>query len=115
MRLGDQMYFKLELNTIRDDLKISPQTCYATNAADSNDKYFLVENGCPNAADGTVQVTNTDDKTVYEWENEAFRFFGDSDAVYVTCEVTVCESSNSASECNRCEAPARRRRALSKS
>jgi len=115
MRLGDQMYFKLELNTIRDDLKISPQTCYATSTADSAEKYFLVQDGCVNAADGTVKVTETDDKTIYEWENEAFRFFGASDAVYITCEVTVCESSNGSTECNRCEATTRRRRALSKS
>merc|ERR1711973_1143 len=116
MRLGDQMYFKLELNTIRDDLKISPQTCYATNTGETGaKKYYLVENGCPNAADGTVKVTDSPDKTVYEWENEAFRFFGDNDAVYITCEVTVCESSNAASECNRCEAKDRRRRAISNS
>ena len=45
LRLGDQMYFKLEMNTIRDDLKIVPQTCYATNSKDSSLKYYLVEDG----------------------------------------------------------------------
>ena len=45
LKLGDQMYFKLEMNTIRDDLKITPQTCYATNAEDSSLKYYLIEDG----------------------------------------------------------------------
>ena len=48
MRLGEQMYFKLEMNTIRDDLKISPKTCYATNTKDSSEKYYLVSDGYVN-------------------------------------------------------------------
>jgi len=110
LRLGDQMYFKLEMNTIRDDLKVVPQTCYATNAKDSSLKYYLVEDGCPNRADGTVKVTETDDLKVFEWENQAFKFFGTSDAVYVTCEVTVCETQSTAAACERCSYMQRRKR-----
>jgi len=115
MKLGDNMYFKLALNTIRDDLKIAPQTCYATNAKDSTEKYNLIENGCPNEGDGTVKVTENEDMTVFEWENQAFKFFGESDAVYVTCDVTVCEDGNDSPACSRCGAgpePPRKRRAI---
>jgi len=110
LRLGDQMYFKLEMNTIRDDLKVTPQTCYATNAKDSSLKYYLIEDGCPNRADGTVKVTETDNLKVFEWENQAFKFFGSSDAVYVTCEVTVCETQSTAAACERCSYMQRRKR-----
>jgi len=113
LRLGDQMYFKLVLNTPRNDLKISPTDCYAKNTEDSDLKYYLIQNGCPNKADGTVKVTDSGEQTVYEWENEAFRFFGDNDAVFVTCEVNVCQSENAATECNRCDDKTRRRRAIS--
>jgi len=110
LRLGDQMYFKLEMNTIRDDLKVSPKTCYATSTKDSSVKYYLVEDGCPNRADGTVKVTESDNLKVFEWENQAFKFVGASDAVYVTCEVTVCENGNTAPECERCSYQQRRKR-----
>jgi len=110
MRLGDQMYFKLQFDTVRDDLKISPKTCYASRAKNSSDKYILVENGCPNKRDGTVKITENKNQKVFEWKNEAFRFFGDSDAVYITCDVIVCKSSDMAAECNRCDANKRRRR-----
>jgi len=110
LRLGDQMYFKLEMSTIRDDLKVAPKTCYATSTKDSSTKYYLVEDGCPNRADGTVKVTETDDMKVFEWENQAFKFVGASDAVYVTCEVTVCESGSTAPECERCSYMQRRKR-----
>jgi len=110
LRLGDQMYFKLEMNTVRDDLKVSPKTCYATSTKDSSMKYYLVEDGCPNRADGTVKVTETEDMKVFEWENQAFKFVGASDAVYVTCEVTVCENGNTAPECERCSYQQRRKR-----
>ena len=58
--------------------------------------HILFLDRCPNRADGTVKVTETVDLKVFEWENQAFKFFGTSDAVYVTCEVTVCETQSTA-------------------
>jgi len=111
MRLGDQMYFKLELNTIRDDLKISPQTCYASSTKDSSERYLLIEDGgCPNMADGTIRIPYENDQKLFKWENEAFRFFGDSDAVYITCNVNVCNSNDYGDDCLRCNSIKRRRR-----
>eukprot|EP00111_Clytia_hemisphaerica_P020197 TCONS_00059522-protein len=111
MRLGDQMYFKLELNTIRDDLKISPQTCYASSTKDSSERYLLIEDGgCPNMADGTISIPYENDQKLFKWENEAFRFFGDSDAVYITCNVNVCNSNDYGDDCLRCNSIKRRRR-----
>jgi len=113
-KLGDQMYFKLEMNTVVDNLKMAPTTCYASNAKDSKDTYPLIQNGCPNAEDGTVKIDETNNKKTFTWSAEAFKFFGPSDAVYVTCDVVVCEENNKAAACQRCDtgAPPRRRRAL---
>jgi len=110
--LGETMYFELELKSQRNDLKMSPQTCYATNARNSNEKYFLIENRCSNPADGTVKIsTGTSTNQLFHWEAKSFRFFESSDAVYFACDVVVCESSNSAQVCERCPSwPLRKRR-----
>ena len=42
-RLGDTMYFKLMLETTKDDLTLSPQNCYATNGVDLVQKYYLIK------------------------------------------------------------------------
>jgi len=110
LKLGDQVYFKLELNSIRNDLRIAPQTCYATSTKHSEERYYLIEDGCPNRADGTVKITETNDKKTFEWEHEAFKFFGGTDAVFVTCDVTICEDNNRSPACERCDFLQRRRR-----
>ena len=61
-------------------------------------------------ADGTIQVPYNSNNKVFEWENEAFRFFGDSDAVYITCNVNVCDSNDFGDGCLRCNSIKRRRR-----
>ena len=43
LKLGAMLYFKIELSSVRNDLKISPQSCYATNTRDSADRYFLIK------------------------------------------------------------------------
>jgi len=37
------MYFKVTLETTRDDLKLSPQNCYATNGVNLQQKYYLIK------------------------------------------------------------------------
>jgi len=101
--LNSFMYFKIELETSRTDLSVSPQSCYAHPANNVTLKYYLIENRCPNKDDSTVKISNTDArKTVFLWQNQAFRFFGQStDAVYVSCDVVICASNTSAA-CQRC-------------
>jgi len=109
--LGDTIYFELELKSQRKSLKISPQTCYATNARDSSQKYYLIQNRCPNKDDDTIKISNeTSTNQLFHWEAESFRFFGPSDAVYFACDVVVCESSNPTAACERCTSQSRRRR-----
>ena len=58
---------------------------------------------CPNPADKTVKIFNEmSPNKLFQWEAKSFRFFGSSDAVYFSCDVVVCESSNSAQVSERC-------------
>ena len=76
-------------------------------------KYFVFVSSCPNAADGTVVLSNeTSTHRLFHWKAQSFRFFGASDAVYFACDVVVCESSNQANVCERCQSSSRRRREL---
>ena len=44
LKMGENVFFKLVLETPRNDLALSPQSCYATNGIDSNVKYYLIQN-----------------------------------------------------------------------
>jgi len=108
------MYFKIELETSRSELIVSPQSCYAHPANNLTLKYYLIKNRCPNPVDPTIQISNTDERqAVFLWQNQAFRFFGQSaDAVYVSCDVVIC-ASNASAACQRCGVTNRARRDIS--
>lgn len=112
--LGDRMYFKVEMDSVRNDLKLAVTSCYATDAQGSKNSHDLIVNGCPNEADGTVEIDETNSKKTFTWSAEAFRFTGASNSVFVTCDVVVCDEDNQSAACQRCGAgvPNRRRRAL---
>ena len=73
--------------------------------------YIILLFRCPNQADDSVKISNaTSTNLLFHWEAESFRFFGASDAVYFACDVVVCESSNTAQVCKRCQSFSRKRR-----
>ena len=46
VKLGDTLYYKLELTTDRTDISMYPQDCFAVSSTTSNavnDKYSLIE------------------------------------------------------------------------
>lgn len=66
---------------------------------------------CVNPDDATVKIlTSSSDKTKFQWENEAFRYFGRSDEIYVHCDILVCIGSSSSNGCTRCKASKFRKR-----
>lgn len=68
---------------------------------------------CKNNDDGTVKIlSSTSDTKVFRWENEAFRYFGNSDEIYIHCDVLVCVG-NAGTGCQRCSTNKRKRRSLS--
>ena len=71
---------------------------------------------CPNPEEGTVKLSKAIYKdTVFLWQNEAFRFFGESDAVYFSCDVIVCDVADYLGACGQrmCPHYGRRRRETS--
>jgi len=113
LTLGNMIYFKIQLSSVRNDLKISPQSCYATNTQNSAERYYLIQNKCENPSDSTVKISSQASPTIFQWKNEAFRFFNASDSVYITCNVFICESSTMVQACDRCgQWSGRKRRGL---
>ena len=60
----------------------------------------------------SITTANTD-LQVFKWDMTAFRYFGDSDGVKITCSVLVCRNidpSQLSEKCLRCGQTARKRR-----
>lgn len=107
--LGDTLYFQMELETSRTDLKLNTLSCHATKESDGSKKYSIIAEKCPK--DKTVKVYKGENtKKIYRWHIEAFKFFGDSDKVYIQCNVVVCLDDSDHETCKPCGS--RKRRAL---
>ncbi|XP_031240455.1 uromodulin [Mastomys coucha] len=68
--------------------------CYATPSSNSTDpvKYFIIEDRCPHTEDTTIQVTENGESSQARFSVQMFRFAGNSDLVYLHCEVYLCDS-----------------------
>jgi len=102
-KMGDDVFFKLVLETPRNDLVLSPQNCYATNGINSNIKYYLIQDRCPNPRDSsvTIDVPSSASKE-FVWHNQSFRFHGTSNELHFACDVLICVASNQDAACKRC-------------
>ena len=71
---------------------------------------------CSVGGETSVIITTTpQDTRDFSWEMEAFRYFGDSDGIIITCRVLICRNrpfDQLSEECRRCgqRAPLRRKR-----
>jgi len=102
-QMGDDVFFKLVLETPRNDLVLSPQNCYATNGVNSNLKYFLIQDRCPNPRDSSVTIdVPSSASTEFVWHNKSFRFHGTSNELHFACDVLICVVSNQDAVCKRC-------------
>ncbi|XP_055994789.1 pancreatic secretory granule membrane major glycoprotein GP2 [Sorex fumeus] len=82
---GDTSRFKLLL-----------RNCYATPSRDKNDpvKYFIIKNSCPNPSDPTVSVVENGVSEKTRFSVQMFMFAGNSDLVFLHCEVYLCDPLN---------------------
>ncbi|KAF3852906.1 hypothetical protein F7725_006261 [Dissostichus mawsoni] len=86
-------------------------SCWATNQAspDSNLKYDLIINGCPNPADDTVQMQGNGQGTSSVFSFAMFEFSGGSSEIYLHCKLELCPTQGQACTPS-CGGAARRRR-----
>ncbi|OCT64257.1 hypothetical protein XELAEV_18045359mg [Xenopus laevis] len=71
------------------------KNCFATptNNIYNPTKYFIIENGCPNTYDGTISVSANGISTEAQFSLQIFRFIGEYTAVFLHCEVYLCEKT----------------------
>eukprot|EP00111_Clytia_hemisphaerica_P020104 TCONS_00059241-protein len=102
--LGDLIHFELELLSNSKVVKTSPQDCFATRL-DGTGRYDLIKDRCV-GDDETLAITSSNQQThMFSWEMEAFRYFGNSDGIVITCRVLVCRNNpfdQLTDECKRC-------------
>nr|XP_033948106.1 alpha-tectorin-like [Pseudochaenichthys georgianus] len=67
-------------------------SCWETNQAspDSNLRYDLILNGCPNPADDTVQMQVNGQGTSSVFSFNMFEFSGASSEIYLHCKLELC-------------------------
>eukprot|EP00111_Clytia_hemisphaerica_P012530 TCONS_00036835-protein len=118
--VGEKMDFDLSLNGVSNSIKTSPQDCYATRL-DGTGRYDLIKNKCSVGGETGVTITSTpQDTSHFSWEMEAFRYFGDSDGIIITCRILICRNrpiGQLTDECRRCGQrpfPLRRKRDAAK-
>ncbi|XP_066930138.1 uncharacterized protein [Clytia hemisphaerica] len=115
--INEPLEFQLDIIDAPNTVKTSPQNCYATKA-DGSGRYNLITDRCED--DETTAITSS--KTAihrFSWEMLAFRYFGNSNAVIIVCEVLICKNEDFADlsgECKRCgQTSKRKKRAVSDS
>ncbi|KAI4800680.1 hypothetical protein KUCAC02_009523 [Chaenocephalus aceratus] len=86
-------------------------SCWATNQAspDSNLRYDLILNGCPNPADDTVQMQVNGQGTSSVFSFNMFEFSGASSEIYLHCKLELCPTQGQTCTPS-CGGAARRRR-----
>lgn len=108
------LFFEVSVTSTDKKLSIMADRCYATPTQDEKSalKYEFIKNGCPN--DVTVNYPSVPSSSAQRFSLEAFKFIADHPFVFVHCHVTVCNTTNAASQCTRnCLSNGRGKRAVS--
>lgn len=68
--------------------------CYATPTNNVNDplKYYIIQERCPNKADGTITVDENGKSREGKFSVQMFKFVGNYDNVYLHCNVSLCDT-----------------------
>uniref|UniRef100_A0A7M5WXB5 Uncharacterized protein n=1 Tax=Clytia hemisphaerica TaxID=252671 RepID=A0A7M5WXB5_9CNID len=111
--IGEPLKFVLNLENAPNQVKTSPQNCYATKT-DGTGRYNLIADRCAGADEATAVITSPSNELhSFSWELLAFRYFGESNAVVIVCEVLVCKNEpflELSDECRRCGQTSNRRK-----
>ncbi|KAM4697754.1 pancreatic secretory granule membrane major glycoprotein GP2-like [Rhinophrynus dorsalis] len=73
------------------------KNCFATPTNNIYDakKYYIIEDGCPNKKDGTIQVAANGISAQGQFSVQMFKFIGDYSRVFLHCEVYLCDKKSS--------------------
>ncbi|KAK7493927.1 hypothetical protein BaRGS_00014809 [Batillaria attramentaria] len=97
---GAPLTVRLALNESHPDLQAFATNCQATSTPDTGDpasQYHLIQDGC--LLDSTLQENRTGSDDVLQIQ--AFKFVGQEGAVFLHCDVLVCNSSDPSSRCQQ--------------
>ncbi|XP_041822651.1 alpha-tectorin-like [Chelmon rostratus] len=93
IQLNQKIWVELSSTGLDDELVALVTTdCWATNVPSSNGsvRYNLIQNGCPNPADLTVQVKGNGVGTSNSFSFDMFEFSGKNNEVYLHCKLELC-------------------------
>ncbi|RVE60721.1 hypothetical protein OJAV_G00184000 [Oryzias javanicus] len=105
VQLNQKIWVELKSSGLDENL-ISTVTdsCWATNqqSYDSSQKYFLIQDGCANLADQTVQVERNGDGVLNYFSFNMFKFTDESRDLYLHCKLQLClkQEGNCIPECS---------------
>ncbi|XP_036072687.1 uromodulin [Oryzias melastigma] len=115
VRLNQKIWIVLETEGLdKNVVSVVTEACWATSddSPSSTPKYYLINDGCPNADDGTVNVMGNGQGTSNSFSFNMFEFSGkEPSEVYLHCQLQLCVKKNN--DCvPGCSAGGRRRRSL---
>ncbi|XP_046709293.1 pancreatic secretory granule membrane major glycoprotein GP2-like [Silurus meridionalis] len=99
LEVNQLMYIFMEVNQFNNNQTINNSqialvldNCWATpiDQIDSNIRWNLIINSCPNPADGTVAVLQNGVSTSSRFSFRMFTFTGLSNIIYLHCQVHLC-------------------------
>ncbi|XP_070786265.1 alpha-tectorin-like [Enoplosus armatus] len=93
VQLNQKIWVELEADGLDGGLvAVVTDSCWATNQASPNGslRYYLIMNGCANAADQTVKVEGNGRGTSNHFSFNMFQFSEDSGDVYLHCKLNLC-------------------------
>uniref|UniRef100_A0A3B3B4H4 ZP domain-containing protein n=1 Tax=Oryzias melastigma TaxID=30732 RepID=A0A3B3B4H4_ORYME len=93
VRLNQKVWVELKSSGLDENLiSMVTDSCWATNqqSSESTQKYFLIQNGCANLADQTVQVERNGDGILNYFSFNMFKFNDESGDVYLHCKLQLC-------------------------
>uniref|UniRef100_A0A8C1NAN1 Alpha-tectorin n=1 Tax=Cyprinus carpio TaxID=7962 RepID=A0A8C1NAN1_CYPCA len=112
IQVNQQIYVAVEVLGV-DESQIATvlDNCWATpvNDIDHDIRWSLIIRECPNPEDGTVEVLQNGNGTTSHFSFRMFTFSGNSDRIFLHCQVHLCLVNNG--RCAQsCEVGYRRRR-----
>ncbi|XP_067653721.1 deleted in malignant brain tumors 1 protein-like [Haliotis asinina] len=109
-RLGEDLFFRVQLDQADSDLKLVVTSCFALPTyleTTKSTKYILAREGC--AVDSGTHILRTTNHHT-DFQMKVFKFSGNYNTVYITCDVRVCPVTDNTASCQQtCTSPGRRR------
>ncbi|XP_013391916.1 oncoprotein-induced transcript 3 protein-like [Lingula anatina] len=101
VKIRDQMYFVLSVNTTSPDVKLFADTCKATPCSSPFDflQFNFIINGC--SVTSAVKFLPSPDPKEIRLSIRAFQFLKALPEIYLHCKVVVCHTADMTSRCTK--------------